>query len=95
MSLRSEALFLNGVFKSVVEEILLVQEHLPYHIMFLQPYSPKRIAILADNPPSVDDRVRLFYPSPMISPMFTMLAKLLAGTTNEIFPGPGRSRSIV
>jgi hypothetical protein len=59
MTFRSEALFLNGVFKNVVEEILLVQEHAPYHIMYMQPFSPKRIVRLADNLPSVNDRVRL------------------------------------
>jgi 5-methylcytosine-specific restriction enzyme A len=53
-------LFINGVFESVLEEICEVQTHLPHHIMFLQPYSTERIVRLAEQPPSVDDRVRLF-----------------------------------
>ncbi len=60
MELRQEAIFINGVYREVIEEILLVQEQLPEHIMFLQPHSSERIVRLADDPPSVDDPVRLF-----------------------------------
>ena len=60
MSIRDEALFINGVYRGVLDEILLVQRQLPEHIMFLQPYSSERIVRLAKHPPSVDDRVRLF-----------------------------------
>jgi len=60
MPTRQEALFINGVYTSVLEEILLVQAHCPHQIMFLQPYSPKQIKKLAEQPPGVDDRMRLF-----------------------------------
>lgn len=60
MRLRDEAIFLNGVYRDVIEAILLVQGQLPEHIMFLQPHSSERIVHLACNPPSVEDRVRLF-----------------------------------
>jgi hypothetical protein len=60
MEMRSEAIFLNGVYESVLEEILETQGQLPEHILFLQPWKGKAIAALRDNPPTVDDPVRLF-----------------------------------
>lgn len=58
--MRNEALFLNGVYKDVLRDILAVQAHLPEQIMYLQPYSGQRIVHLAENPPTVLDPVRLF-----------------------------------
>jgi hypothetical protein len=57
--MRSEALFLNGVYKDVLTEILQIQEALPEHIMFLQPYKNEAIVHLRDQPPSVEDPVLL------------------------------------
>jgi hypothetical protein len=53
--MKAEALFLNGVYESVLEEVLQVQGALPEHIMFLQPYRNEAIAKLRDDPPSVED----------------------------------------
>jgi hypothetical protein len=53
--MRSEALFLNGVYEDVLTEILKIQEVLPEHTMFLQPYKHEAMAHLRDDPPSVDD----------------------------------------
>jgi hypothetical protein len=58
--MREEAIFLNGVYRAVLEDILKVQEHLPEHIMYLQPYSEAAIVRLRDNPPTIDDPVRLY-----------------------------------
>lgn len=58
--MKFEALFINGVFESVLKEILLIQQYLPEHIMFLQPFSSDPITHLRDNRPSVDDPMRLF-----------------------------------
>jgi hypothetical protein len=57
--MRDIALFLNGVYDNVLQDILKVQEHLPEQILYLQPYSGGRIKYLAENPPSVEDPVRL------------------------------------
>jgi len=57
--MRGEALFINGVWANVMEDILLVQKHLPEQILYVQPYSGDRIVHLAENSPSVDDPVRL------------------------------------
>jgi len=57
--MRKEALFLNGVYESVLNDILDIQEILPEQILYLQPYSSERIVHLAENPPSIDDPVRL------------------------------------
>ena len=57
--MRKHALFLNGVYEDVLNDILAVHSHLPEQILFLQPYSSGRIKELAENPPSVDDPVRV------------------------------------
>jgi len=57
--MRDEALFLNGVYEDVLQDILTIQTHLPEQILYLQPYSGERIVHLAENPPSADDSVRL------------------------------------
>ncbi|HEY9894658.1 MAG TPA: hypothetical protein V6D34_04475, partial [Candidatus Sericytochromatia bacterium] len=54
------ALFINGVYESVLEEILQVQALLPEQIMFLQPYSGYGIKALRKNLPSVESPMRLF-----------------------------------
>ena len=58
--MREEALFINGVFESVLEEILEVQRELQEHVLFLQPHSSMAIQHLKEHPPTVDDPVRLF-----------------------------------
>ncbi len=53
-------LFINGIFRSVLEEILETQSVNPDHTLFLQPYKGVPIAMLRDNPPSVEDPVKLY-----------------------------------
>ena len=48
----NEALYLNGMHESVLDEILKVQRVLPDQVMFIQPFSSKAIALLRDNPPT-------------------------------------------
>lgn len=57
--MKTEALFINGVYRSVLEEILQVQGELPDHIMYLQPYSGGAITHLRDDPPSPEDPMLL------------------------------------
>lgn len=57
--MRDEAIFLNGVYRSVLDEILKIQEHLPEQILFLQPYKAERMKHLSENRPSPDNPVRL------------------------------------
>ena len=59
LAMRTEALFLNGVYEDVVTEILQVQAVLPDHIMYLQPYKHEAIVRLREAPPTVDDPVIL------------------------------------
>ncbi|MBN1139199.1 MAG: hypothetical protein JXM73_21655 [Anaerolineae bacterium] len=58
--MREYALFLNGVYDNVLQEILRVQAYLPDQILFLQPYKWARIVRLAEDPPTTEDPVRLF-----------------------------------
>lgn len=58
--MRDVAIFLNGVYESVLREILEIQAHLPEQILYLQPFSSNRIVELAERLPSVEEPVRLF-----------------------------------
>lgn len=58
--MRQQALFINGVYRSVLEEILATQSVLPEQILFLQPFGPRAILGLQHSTPSVDDPMRLF-----------------------------------
>jgi hypothetical protein len=54
------ALFINGVFRKVLDDIRFAQESDPDLILYLQPYSGAAIKRLAVDPPSQDNPVRLF-----------------------------------
>ena len=58
--MKKQALFINGVYDSVLKEILVVQADLPEQILFLQPYKNATMRELRDNPPSVEDPMRLY-----------------------------------
>jgi hypothetical protein len=58
--MRKEAVFLNGVYEDVLREILLIQEELPEHVMYLQPYSAEAIVHLREEPPTPEQPVRLY-----------------------------------
>ena len=58
--MRDEALFLNGVYESVLKEILLVQKHMPEQVMFLQPYKGRAIVHLRDNRPTLKEPMELY-----------------------------------
>lgn len=55
-----EGIFINGVFSTVVDEILAVQKYVPEQVLYLQPYAGDKIVELYKKPPSVDRPVRLF-----------------------------------
>jgi hypothetical protein len=58
--MRDYALFLNGVYGNVLEEILRIQQRMPDLTLYLQPYSGSRIVMLAEDPPSPAHPVQLF-----------------------------------
>jgi hypothetical protein len=55
------SLFINGVYDDVLRDILAVQSVLPEQILFLQPYAKGNIAKLAENSPTVEKPVRVFF----------------------------------
>ncbi|MBN1139198.1 MAG: hypothetical protein JXM73_21650 [Anaerolineae bacterium] len=57
--MREYALFLNGVYDTVIGEILRVQRLVPDCVLYLQPYARDRIVRLAEEPPSLLDPVQL------------------------------------
>ncbi len=60
--MKSEAFFLNGVYRSVLEGILAAQEKAPDNIFYLQPYSTSPIANFRDDPP-IPSRPTVLYAS--------------------------------
>lgn len=58
--LKPTALFINGVYESVLEEILQTQSVLPEQIMFLQPYSSRAMKTLREDPPTIESPMHLF-----------------------------------
>jgi 5-methylcytosine-specific restriction protein A len=55
-----QSVFLNGVYESVLEEIIKAQENHPGKVFFLQPYSSEQIRWLAKNTPSKSNPVPLY-----------------------------------
>jgi 5-methylcytosine-specific restriction endonuclease McrA len=64
------AIFLNGVFESVLQEILTAQERNDGMICYLQPYKSRPIKLLQDAPPSVQ------YPIPLYISTTTQLDRI-------------------
>jgi len=55
-----DALYINGVYDGVLQEIVTVQSAVPEQVLFLQPYSDSQISMLAKLPPTTDDPVQLY-----------------------------------
>ena len=58
--MREQALFINGIYRNGLDEILETQSVTPDETLFLQPYSASLIAMLRDNPPTIEDPVTLY-----------------------------------
>lgn len=65
-----QAIFLNGVYESVLEEIIEAQENHQDKVFFLQPYSGRKIRQLMENSPSQN------YPTPLYISTTTDLDKI-------------------
>ena len=53
-------LYMNGVYRSVLEEILDVHRHLPDQILYMQPHGPGQITRLRDDPPTIDNPTKMW-----------------------------------
>lgn len=82
----NRALFINGVYESVLEEIRAVQEHLPEQVLFLQPYSGMRIAELRRVRPTVDDPMRLYISTTADLPIVAYTAEIVGWDDKELLP---------
>ena len=90
--MKNTGLFLNGVYESVLVEILAVQTALPEQIMFLQPYKSKAIAQLRDDPPSVDDPMYLVISKTKDLPTIHYTAEIVGWDYKRQLPGTERHR---
>ncbi len=54
------ALFINGIYRSVLEEILETQSEFPDYTLFLQPYSGDTIRMLQEGVPTPEVPVTLY-----------------------------------
>ena len=57
---QSSALYINGVFESVLQEVMTAQEAEPSRVCFLQPYSASRIKLLTEEIPTPANPIRLY-----------------------------------
>lgn len=57
---RAEALYINGIFREVLDDIANVHETRPGLQLYLQPYTEAPITYLRDNAPTKLDPVRLY-----------------------------------
>ena len=55
-----EAIYVNGIFASVLKEILVSQERRPGETFFLQPYESRYYAELRKSPPSPEQPIRFY-----------------------------------
>jgi len=53
-------LFINGIYKNVLEEILKAQEKNPHESFYLQPYSAQKILMLEKNNPTPETPITLY-----------------------------------
>ena len=51
---------MNGVYRSVLEELLGVHRHLPNQILYMQPHGPRPIRQLRDDPPTIDKPTKMW-----------------------------------
>ena len=58
-TIRDFALYINGIYRSVLDEALAVQEEVPEQVVYLQPHKSHRIKELAEHPPTPDNPVQL------------------------------------
>ena len=54
------ALFLNGVYRDVLEDIVKVQRWLPELVLYLQPYKKEPIKRFQANPPTVQNPTKFY-----------------------------------
>jgi hypothetical protein len=80
------ALFINGVFESVLEEILAVQSVLPYYPMFLQPHANSVMVQLRDNPPTYAAPMQLFLSTTSELSRIVYRAKIVAWDDKRQLP---------
>jgi 5-methylcytosine-specific restriction protein A len=58
--MQKRAIFLNGVYDNVLQEIVASQTAHPGEVFFLQPYKSHRMKVFADSPPSSKEPVRVY-----------------------------------
>jgi hypothetical protein len=90
--MKAEALFLNGVYESVLEEILAIQSVLPEQIMFLQPYKSVAIIRLRDDRPSVDDPMQLLVSLTTSLATVSFSGEIVGWDDKRQLPGSARHR---
>ena len=87
------ALFINGIFQTVLEEIRSTHSKSPEQTLFLQPYSASPIAMLRDNVPSPEAPVTLYASVTNDLPTITYTADIV-GWENKLTMTAARRREV-
>jgi hypothetical protein len=85
------ALYLNGVYESVIKEILNAQKRDAKIVCYLQPYSSSPIARLANYPPDPGDPVTLYMSVTDSLPIVSYKADVVGWEDKQAIPEPRMS----
>jgi hypothetical protein len=87
------ALFINGIYRSVLDEIRSTQSQHPEMTLFLQPYSSSPIARLRDNMPSPESPVTLYASTTNKLDTVSYTAEIV-GWENKLTMTPARRQEV-
>ena len=59
-AMENQAIYFNGVFENVLDEVVKAQTSTPGLVCYLQPYSSSVINLLAKSPPSIESPMRTY-----------------------------------
>ena len=76
-------LYMNGVYRWVLEEILTVHRHLPDQILYMQPHGSGQITKLRDDPPTIDKPTKMWISTGDDLHTSVMLQRLWVGKTRQ------------
>ena len=88
----TEALFIVGIFQSVLDEIIEAQQNHPGEAHYLQPYSSTRILALSQSPPTSQNPMRLYISTTERQDTVAYTGQIVAWADTTSMPDEQRGR---
>ena len=92
--MHEQALYINGIFSTVFDEILAAHKSYPRRHYYLQPHSGYPVAYLKDHPPSHDDPVRLYASTSEDLQHVQYTAEIIRWEDKRLIPDDKRARNV-